>query len=816
MSSDEYRTSRRRPRPIPRPQLAPGPLKDLKDLVHDWYLWADAPTMDEIAAEVAGLAAGLGELIRGAGQDQDDAEAEVDALIGAAPKRDTISRIISSDQVPPGQQDVVAVVVALARLAGRLSGQGTKQNLVALVEQVRELWRRAHSTPPPLRLGKPISQCTPSELEVHRAIDVADHGERPLLLPLYAPRAHDARLLEVIDAVNGGISTIAILVGGPSTGKTRACWEAVQALTERWWLWHPVDPSRPHAAARDLERVGPFTVVWLNEIQHYLLTANPALGERIAAGFRTLLTDPGRSPVLVLGTIWREDWDVLTSAPIPRRPDPHAQARALLTGTDIAVPDSFTGLDLDALRDTAGGDARLRHAVEHATAGRITQHLAGVPELLQRYRNAPPMARAIIHTAMDACRLGHPLPIPHALLAQAAPGYLTDHEWEESGEDWLEQALAYTAKPCRGTPGPVTRLRPRPGDHAAPTQPYYRLAAYLEQTSRADRAGVFPPASFWNTVAAVVADPAVLLAIGSQAERRGRYNRAAQLYRRAVDGGDTIALITLAALRARAGDLAGADALYRHAAAHGDINGLITPVTIKGHTTARATLVGLGTPDAMALNSQIVEALHGRTADLGDGELILMVPLVVRDERAPGDGTVWAPVPLASLRDADTRTLAETLALQAAHLGDSDWLVRLALDRDLAGDQATAQVLALQAANHGDVYALYRLAARREILGDQAGAEDLYRQAANHGEIDAPSQLALRKEILGDQAGAEDLYRQAANHGDTAALFRLALLMEDAGDPAGAERLRRFGLDDDGGLAEGSFDPLTRGDQSHS
>ena len=53
---------------------------------------------------------------------------------------------------------------------------------------------------------------------------------------------------------------------------------------------------------------------------------------------------------------------------------------------------------------------------------------------------------------MDARRLGMGPALPRAFLEAAAPGYLTDAEWDALGEDWLEQALAYTAKPVQRRP----------------------------------------------------------------------------------------------------------------------------------------------------------------------------------------------------------------------------------------------------------------------------------------------------------------------------------------------------------------------------
>ena len=103
--------------------------------------------------------------------------------------------------------------------------------------------------------------------------------------------------------------------------------------------------------------------------------------------------------------------------------------------------------------------------------------------------------------------------LPQAFLEAAAPGYLTDDQWDVLGEDWLEQALAYAAVPCKGARGPLTRIRPRPasraarhrGDQpigtAAAAGPLYRLADYLDQHGRAHRASQIPPAEFWSAAA---------------------------------------------------------------------------------------------------------------------------------------------------------------------------------------------------------------------------------------------------------------------------------------------------------------------------
>ena len=133
-------------------------------------------------------------------------------------------------------------------------------------------------------------------------------------LPVYVPREHDTALAEVVTAAAAGPGGIAVLVGGSSTGKTRACWQALDLLRGArpgWRLWHPIDPQ---GALAGLPGVEPRTVVWLNEAQRYLDTPDDA-GKQVAAGLRKLLRDQARGPVLVLATLWPEFWAELTVRP---------------------------------------------------------------------------------------------------------------------------------------------------------------------------------------------------------------------------------------------------------------------------------------------------------------------------------------------------------------------------------------------------------------------------------------------------------------------------------------------------------------------
>lgn len=187
------------------------------------------------------------------------------------------------------------------------------------------------------RLGHPLAQVDPIALEVHLAIDAGAAAAGLGALPAYVPRTHDEKLATVVGEAQRGRSRIVVLVGGSSTGKTRALWEAVSGLEEPWHLWHPIDPGQPQAALAGLRRVAPHTVIWLNEMQHYLLTGDD-IGEQVAAGLRELLHSPKQGPVLVMGTLWPEYAAILSAIPAPGRPDPHAQARKLFNGADMRVP----------------------------------------------------------------------------------------------------------------------------------------------------------------------------------------------------------------------------------------------------------------------------------------------------------------------------------------------------------------------------------------------------------------------------------------------------------------------------------------------
>ncbi|MFF0170231.1 tetratricopeptide repeat protein [Streptomyces prasinus] len=710
--------------------------------------------------------------------------------------RGTVSKALS----PHGDVPSVDTVTALAR--------ALKLPLGELLELRRTAGEETGAAPTDVSgPGRPIGQWEPHELEVHPAgpggsTSGAD-GVRAL--PGYVPREHDQVLADAVSAAAAGCSGIVVLVGTSSTGKTRACWQAVQPLTEKGWrLWHPFDPTRAEAALEDLHRVGPRTVVWLNEAQHYL--GDRRFGERIAAAVHHLLIDEERGPVLVLGTLWPEYAHDYTALPSPGGDDPYSRARELLAGRTVSVPDYFDSAALAAATALAEkGDTLLADALTRAReSGRITQDLAGALELLRRYEQPrQPAARALLEAAMDARRLGVGLHLPQAFLTDAAPGYLSQSDYDQLTHDWAERAYAELAEQVHGKQAALRRTTPRapqcPPASATdasttmppPAGPLFRLADYLEQHGRTARRSLCPPASFWHAALTHLTHPDDLINLTDAAETRHRLQWAHHLRRRAVDLGSTDALYRLAVMRVRAGDREQAEHLVRQA-------------VDRGHTDALYRLAELREE---AGDREQAENLYRQAADLGSTDALHR--LAVMRERA-GDregaehlarqavdrGHTYALSRLAVMREeAGDREQAENLYRQAADLGDTDALHRLAVMRERAGDREGAEHLARQAVDRGHTDALHRLAELREEAGDREQAENLYRQAADLGSAAALSRLAELREEAGDREGAEHLARQAADRGHTAVLSRLAVMQEEAGDREGAEHLARQAAD---------------------
>ncbi|MFB6627230.1 helix-turn-helix domain-containing protein [Streptomyces sp. NPDC056374] len=703
--------------------------------------------------------------------------------------RTTVSEALSPAKPAPSLETVAALSRALQ----------------LPVEELRELQRRAVEGAGggmPSVPGRLIGEWDPHDLEVHPA-GPGDPGSgagrsRVRPMPRYVRREHDRVLAGLVEDATAGRSQAVVLVGGSSTGKTRACWEAVQPLAAAGWrLWHPFDPTRAQDALEDLPRVAPRTVVWLNEAQHYL--GDRTAGEQIAAAVHQRLVTAERGPVLVLGTLWPEYATRFTALPAPGQEDPHSRVRELLAGRVLAVPEAFDAPALAAAVALAkGGDRILAGALARASVdGRVTQDLAGAPELLSRYQQASPAAAAVLEAAMDARRLGVGLHLPQAFLTEAATDYLADTDYDHLTDDWAEQAFAELAALVHGKQAPLRRTTPRarrrppavaPVVHGtAPSiaGPVFRLADYLEQHGRTSRSRLCPPASFWHSAYTHLTRSDDLGNLTEAAQTRHRLQWAHYLRHRAADHGNTAALTYLAERKEEAGDREAAEILARQAADRGSSYALIRLVSMREeaeHEIAIEPLLRQAIEHGSLLALAYLAQIRERSGDREAAEALA--------QQAAECNDFFALSLLAMMREQNgDQTSAERLARQAAKHGDSYGLRRLASMRERLGDLETAESLLSEAVTCGNGYAVIHLAEVRKAVGDRKGAESLLTKAADAGIPEVLSYLARERGMARDWETAEALARRASASGDTFAFYHLARRREEAGEWEAAERL---------------------------
>ncbi|MFD6916400.1 hypothetical protein [Streptomyces virginiae] len=675
-----------------------------------------------------------------------------------------------------------------------------------------------HPAPP----GQPLSSFSnPFSLEVHEAIRPVNGGEGLPTLPAYVRRSHDQKLQVTIDLALSGNSSMAVLLGDSSTGKTRAAWEAIQRLPQEWKLWHP---STQASLMDSLEAVEPHTVLWLNEIHRFLITSDDAQDERTAGELRRALGDPTKAPVLILGTVWHEYWAELVRK--PGTTDERRESRSLLENCRILVPETFSARELAALKDIEPADPRLKEAVNRAEDGHITQYLAGGPAQLDRYELAAPAARAVLHAAMDARRLGHGLALSRPFLMQAAEAYLTGPQRDALQDDWFDAAIAYLSPPCRGARGALARVRPTPDDPLGQGT-RYRLADYLEQHSKRNRSTVCPPDAFWVAAEHHASTAADRSALALSAHDRGRSAAAERLAKSAASLGNSTGLTGLAQrvqrelgarealayflLAAEAGDNSArmavawqyeqdgradeAEAWYR-AVAEGDYraSALVGLASIAWERGDESTAMRLYTEALKTGGARSVEYQARYVADRGGNEehaLHLAHMAFKAGNTEAFTGLAWT-----YMNPEEKDTAVRVFLYAATEAGDVNALRELAWLFEEEGDSETADHFCELAVLHGEVGTIRGLGQIRAGRGKRREAAGLFWRAWNAGDAWALCKLAELREDDGDLERARRLYERMLSEGQSFGLTGLVRVMEKSGQSADAERLawdaRRF------------------------
>ncbi|MFF1711528.1 hypothetical protein [Streptomyces sp. NPDC058268] len=647
------------------------------------------------------------------------------------------------------------------------------------------------------------AQWNPVRLGVQPAPGPDETADLPLTE--YLTRPHDETLRQRLArtaATND--AAFVLLVGRSASGKTRAAYEAVAAVLPDWPVVHPADADEL-AAWIEASRIGPRTVLWLDEAQRYL---NGAPGERAARALGRLLDQD--APLAVVGTMWPEHLRRLTENRRDSRDEsPHTQA--LLTGRHamITVPDTLSG-DSSAVAAAAARDPRLAAAVRAAGPGnRVLQHLTGGPELVRCWDMGPDQwftapEHAVLTAAVEARRLGHTSAVPARLLMEAAAGFMDSTARATAGKEWFPAAISALTTPAGG---PVPLIAERYArDVGDPDS--YRPDDYLEQHIRRVRAHRAPPAGFWTGAAhARTADD--LYALAGAAELRRRYSCAAELYKHAVEKGhsraravwavlrettdgraaaeetaatDPLAWAALAVSRESDGDDSAAYDAYRRAAEAGDVWAWSSMARIheeEGDPSAADDVAARAAAPGQALAWRTLgrmRAAHGPTAAKAFEQAVSV-----------GDG--WGHMGLAQVAErAGDLTEALEHATRAADAGITAAWARLVQLHWSLGDHGAAVAAATGGADAANPEGWSLLAQLRSEAADLSGAAAAHRAAAALGVGAAWRELALLADADGDNVAAEEAAAQAARIGDPEAWTALAEARAERGYGAGAAR----------------------------
>jgi len=628
-----------------------------------------------------------------------------------------------------------------------------------------------------------IAKWDPVELGVHQVV-----GGGPL--PRYIVRRNDELLAAVLEpAVQA--SRLVVLRGGSSSGKSRAAYEAVKARLAQWQLDYPTGPATLTARLND--GIPSRTILWLRELRDY---AERDGGQAALEALADLLHGKGQ---IVITTVWPEQWQRYTDAAnTGYGQDPAAAAAgrllqglpdltgAVLTAIDparggvIDVPCEFTSDDL--ARVTKKADSTLVEAAAAAAAagkgGQVTQYLAGVPALLNRYNKAggDPYGQAVITAAMDATRLGHASPLPSALLQEAAVGYLTPEQRTQPLARWNEAALKWASQELYGAVRAIQPVPPAAGTGVAG----YRVADYLDQHGRRTRQDQVGPASLWDSIVTHTASRVDLIRLSHAAQDRGLYRHAAALLTRAAALGDGSAASLLLSLLRRvspqdvtsAGNWAAVQIRIDDA---WKVAALLRALRAAGADDAvqallARDLVAQAKLDSEAGVAMLLRELRAAGADDAVQALLARDPVA----QAKLDSPASVAMLIFELRNSGAVDAAHMLAERAAAHVNLDnpqevasWLEQLRLIEAVD----LARVLAERAAAHaklGEPQDVARLLTEVREAGADDAAHMLAERAAAHANLGKPGSGELVKQLRNAGVGdaAQALVEGAAAHAD--------------------------------------------------
>ncbi|MER8027931.1 hypothetical protein ABTZ78_02995 [Streptomyces bauhiniae] len=550
-------------------------------------------------------------------------------------------------------------------------------------------------------------------------------------------------------ARNGGF---VLLVGGSSVGKTRSLHEAIHALLPDWWLLHPADAGHIEHIARLAPRR---LVIWLDELQNYLSGTH----QLSVATVRALLEPPHQ--VVIVGTLWPHYFDLWTAPPTPKQDDDRFRGeRELLKLADVVhVGAAFSPAERERAATLSATDQRLRLALASEDFG-LTQVIAGAPQLVHRWENAGPYARALMTAAVNATLLGVQSPVPGELLRSAVPGYCAPAERAGAPTDWFEEALSYATRPLLGA---TAALIPVSDGVAIGRPDGYRVADYLLQHTGRSHQAVPPPETFWEACAEHLTDSDDLARTGSAAAARQRLGAAVPLLRRAAEAGVVSAMQELGELYRRMGDAAGAE----------EMADLLTTSTDPHADLYRVILAGWDFEELFDLAEAGNQYAVSHLIEYGDPRLAISLLL---ERTGPDDLGNWRRLAELLHDEGEDEQAIEILEMILRRQDDPDDDLLLFLTELLRHANRVERLWELT--DEGYFWAAHFLADLLHDRGDKEEALDVLREFAGLGSMDVDDLLAR---FLAEGGHLDELLTRAET-GDCRSAVEGALMLRDRGE----------------------------------
>jgi eukaryotic-like serine/threonine-protein kinase len=291
----------------------------------------------------------------------------------------------------------------------------------------------------------------PTLLGVHRAASITAHATgnaRSNNIPSYVERDVDEEFRRLIAA--GGF---VLLVGDSTAGKSRAAYEAIQAMRSSDVLLVPRsrgDIAAAVAHARGVKRC----VLWLDDLERYIGAAEGLHANQVAG---LLGIGPG---VLICATLRAEERrrleDVGRSGDESNRSNVREARQVLRLATTVHIERRFSSTEMHQASVTAKDDLQIGAALTHAGDYGLAEYLAAGPQLLSRWHDgwAPgqrPRGAALVMAAVDCRRTGLVRPATRELLIRLHEHYLADHGGSRLRPEPLEAAFAWATETQQAT-----------------------------------------------------------------------------------------------------------------------------------------------------------------------------------------------------------------------------------------------------------------------------------------------------------------------------------------------------------------------------